>query len=84
MGHKRSQSGASATVFGGAAAAGSAQPQGPCAVDGPAEARGEREVRTQGRRPVCGGRRRGREATGERREEEPLMPPPSLGLPRRR
>ena len=60
-----------------------AQPQGPGAVDGPAEAGGEREVRTQGRRPVCGGRKRGREATGERREEELLTPPPSLGLPRR-
>ena len=57
---------------------------GPGAVDGPAEVGGEREVRTQGRRPVCGGRRRGREATGERREGEPLTPPPSLGLPRRR
>ena len=42
------------------------------------------EVRTQGRRPVRGGRRRGREATGERREGEPPTPPPSLGLPLRR
>ena len=53
--------------LGGAAAAGSrcppaahgarcaAQPPGPGAVDGPPEAGGEREARTQGRRPVCGG-----------------------------
>ena len=43
-------------------------------------------MRTQGRRPVRGGRRRGREATGERREGEPPPPPPttSLGLPLRR
>jgi len=48
---------------------------------GAAEAGGEREVRTQGRRPVRGGWRRGRQATGERREGEP--PTPSLGLPLR-
>lgn len=30
------------------------QPTGAGAVDGPPEAGGEREVRTQGRRPVCG------------------------------
>ena len=41
-------------------------------------------MRTQGRRPVRGGRRRGREATGERRWGEPPTPPPSLGLPLRR
>jgi hypothetical protein len=42
-------------------------------------------VRTQGRRPVRGGRRRGREATGERRwgeppnaAAEPGTAPPSL------
>ena len=51
---------------------------------GTAEAGGEWEVRTQGRRPVRGGRRRGREATGERREAgggaaaEPGTGPPSL------
>jgi hypothetical protein len=31
------------------------QPTGAGAVDGPPEAGGEREARTQGRRPVCGG-----------------------------
>ena len=41
-------------------------------------------MRTQGRRPVRGGRRRGREATGDRRWGEPPTPPPSLGLPLRR
>jgi len=51
---------------------------------GTADAGGERQVRTQGRRPVRGGRRRGREATGERLEVEPPTPPPSLGLPLRR
>jgi len=45
---------------------------------------GREEVRTQGRRPVRGGRRRGREATGERRWGEPPTTPPSLGLPLRR
>ena len=89
MGHKRSQSGATALVEQRLLAPvarrpRAAQPQGPGALDGPAGAGGEREVRTQGRRPVCGGRRRGREATGERQEGEPLTPPPSLGLPRRR
>ena len=96
MGHKRSQSGATALVEqqllapaarrprAARGARRAAQPQGPGAVDYPEEAGGEREVSTQGRRPVCGGRRRGREATGERREREPLTPPPSLGLPRRR
>jgi len=51
---------------------------------GTAEAGRERKVRTQDRRPVRGGRRRGREATGERREGEPLTSPPSLVLPLRR
>ena len=88
MGHKRSQSGVTALVEQRLLAPAARRPRGaaagPGAVDGPAEAGGEREVRTQGRRPVCGGRRRGREATGERREGEPLTPSPSLGLPRRR
>jgi hypothetical protein len=47
---------------------------------GTAEAGGKREVRTQGRWPERGGRRRGREATGERREGEPPPPQPSLGV----
>ena len=57
-----------------------AQPQGPGAVDGPAEAGGEKEVRTQGRRPVCGGRRRGREAGGGAADAatDPVTAPPSL------
>jgi len=64
--------------LGGAAAAGSRCPpavrgaQGSRRGRAPStvqrEAEGEREVRTQGRRPVCGGWRRGHEATGERRE----------------
>ena len=44
------------------------------------EAGGEREVRTQGRRPVRGGRRRGREAGGGAADDaaEPGTAPPSL------
>jgi len=53
------------------------------APTGTAKAGGEREVRTQGRRPVRGGRRRGREATGERRWGE-AADAAALGLPLRR
>ena len=85
MGHKRSQSGATAFVeqrllAPAARRPRAAQPQGPGAVNGPAEVEGEREVRTQGRRPVCGVRRRGREAGVGAADAaaEPGTAPPSL------